>query len=631
MPYPEEIFYSNIARYNYYSGKTNAKETAENISGNKSTIPTISFPGNLNFLEKQMDFNKSVTSEEMICKHTLFPLYEPFLPEKRKKSIKKSMKTGNASNIYTKIGFVAGSICEKQYLEYCPECASEDLNIFKEPYFHRVHQVQGVFVCPKHMCCLNKYHIPYEDKSRIRYIRLDSNQIDLFGVYKCDDRLNNELTLISKSVLYILQNDLSEFNIETIHRNVIYFLEEKNLITLKGHVKQIELSQQFQSFFSSETLSLLESEINNKKEFNWIKVLTRKPKRVVHPIRNILFILFLCGSVEKFFNSCQKKHTLTFGMGPWPCLNPISQHYHRDVIKSCSISYDTKSKKPIGTFKCSCGFIYARSGPDISENDKYRIGAIKQYGKEWELKLKEHLLNKNNSLRQIARLMGCDPKTILKYQSKINDNEQNLEDENFIDAKKDNAKYIHQNEFEEIYKKDVIDYISKSPTSNRKTIRNDLKKQYAYLYRNNREWLFQNLPVKTAYHCIKVGKINWWQRDKETLVLLKNAYDYLINLEKPTRITQSSLARKINKLALLDKYIDKLPEVKKFLDKHIETIEEFQLRRVMNCCNTYNKTGNEIKKWQVLREAGIRKEYAEKLNDKIEYIINMSKEHKKIN
>ena len=44
---------------------------------------------------------------------------------------------------------------------------------------------------------------------------------------------------------------------------------------------------------------------------------------------------------------------------------------------------------PIGTFNCSCGFIYARKGPDKLVDDLYRIGRIKAFGGVWKGKLKE--------------------------------------------------------------------------------------------------------------------------------------------------------------------------------------------------------------------------------------------------
>ena len=53
-----------------------------------------------------------------------------------------------------------------------------------------------------------------------------------------------------------------------------------------------------------------------------------------------------------------------FGKGPWPCLNKAADHYKQPVIQHVNITRDYKSSAPIGTFECSCKFVYARKGPD---------------------------------------------------------------------------------------------------------------------------------------------------------------------------------------------------------------------------------------------------------------------------
>lgn len=42
-------------------------------------------------------------------------------------------------------------------LKICPECANEDSLLYRTPYFHRSHQLSGVYTCHKHHCMLEKY------------------------------------------------------------------------------------------------------------------------------------------------------------------------------------------------------------------------------------------------------------------------------------------------------------------------------------------------------------------------------------------------------------------------------------------------------------------------------------------
>lgn len=625
MPYKDELFYSNIARFNFYSGNTNAKDTLKSVFGSDTTIPTVSFPSRLNYLVGQLDLKVHITEECFIKKHSLFPLYEPFLSQKRQESIVKCMKYGTGEGVYAKIGFVAGSICEKKRLEYCPECVKQDNILNGEPYFHRVHQVQGLLVCPVHSCYLKKYLVPTMEDSRIKFIRLEYEKADLLAVYEGNKIVYDELCSLSHAIQYILEHDLSNFNNNIIHKKLIKLLEDKDLVTVSGSIRQNELFKQFVNWINPITLSMVESEIDNDKEYNWIKILTRKPTRVIHPLRNILFILFLSGSIEEFFSNNKVKPYTPFGEGPWPCLNSVSGHYRRDLINTCSIKEDYKTKKTIGTFECSCGFIYSRSGPDITEEDKYKIGAIKDYGVVWENKLKECTCEQIYSLRKLAKIMRCDPKTIIKYCKKLMIIEFVNTKNKITNIITDRDKKMTSECIENQYKEDLLNYIAQNPLESRKQIRDNLKKQFGYLYRHNKEWMYQTLPAITSNQNYTNNRVDWEIRDNDILKKLKEAYLYLYNLEKPVRISKSLLAKKIVRDAILYKKIDKLPYTKKYLDNIIETVKDFQLRKVAICCDAMSKEGVEIKKWKVIRKAGLRSEYADKLSNEIDFIINKSK------
>lgn len=116
--------------------------------------------------------------------------------------------------------------------------------------------------------------------------------------------------------------------------------------------------------------------------------------------------------------SLEKQQYKPFGYGPWPCLNKASDHYLQSVVTDMKVTYGADVKKPIGTFKCSCGFVYARSGPDVTEHARYTVGRIKAFGPVWESRLKE-LAEEKLTLRETARLLGVDPNTVKKYAKKL--------------------------------------------------------------------------------------------------------------------------------------------------------------------------------------------------------------------
>lgn len=123
-------------------------------------------------------------------------------------------------------------------------------------------------------------------------------------------------------------------------------------------MRQKELYQAVRSHFPSGFLQRYESELNEANEYNWLKVLLRNSKRHVHPLRHLFSLHFLQQDIKNFVISSTDQGA--FGAGPFPCLNKAASHYKQFIIQGVDLTRDFKTKKLIGTFTCSCGFIYAR-------------------------------------------------------------------------------------------------------------------------------------------------------------------------------------------------------------------------------------------------------------------------------
>ena len=77
-----------------------------------------------------------------------------------------------------------------------------------------------------------------------------------------------------------------------------------------------------------------------------------------------------------------------FGDGPWPCLNPVCNQYRQLCIRECRIVHSQNvSGKPIGTFVCTCGFAYSRTGSDATGNNQFQLNRTKAFGTLWGKRL----------------------------------------------------------------------------------------------------------------------------------------------------------------------------------------------------------------------------------------------------
>jgi len=614
-PYKDELLYHVIARYHFALGNTDLRDTLREIFGDEDQLPSISFPTRLCAISAQLPEKTELSPEYLIFNHTLFPLYKPFLPNKRAKQIFNQMINGKGTGIYAAIGMMAGSICAKEALAYCPQCVNEDIEYLGEPYFHRSHNAQGVMVCYIHGCLLKYYDLSYRTSSRLKFIRLNPKRAKLESEYLPHD-MTSKLYNVACSVNYLLTHPLIKSNQQSIHKKYVNLLDEKGYLTCRRRVKQQELAQDFIDYYNNDFLSYLQSAINRDDESNWLKAITRKPRKTIHPIRHILFIDFLCQSIEEFFN-IRHSQSNAFGEPPWYCLNPAADHYLEPVVNSCIVTPDYKTREPVGTFSCKCGFIYSRKGPDVNIEDSYRIGRIKQFGPVWEEKLKSLLIDGNRILRELGRQMHCDPKTIVKYANKLGLGSYL----NSTMVVNDRIPILTNNydQYFPRYSSDVLEFIKANPNYSRTEVHKALYKQCIWLYRNFREWYEENLPTPNgATKKDNPPRIDWAARDTSIMFQLKSAFSDMLQVHKPVRITRLRLARYINQRAVIQRHIDKLPKTERFFRNVTESLEDFQKRRIYKVSDDLFREKRNFKAWEVIRRAGIRPEYVSDLMPRIE-------------
>ena len=148
--YTDELLYSMFARYYERSGYMAYIFAAEDLFQNKNERPDVEFINRLT-QDAQSVIHKKMSADEVIMKHTMFPYYGRLLDkESRNKAFSALVNMqGGYRNLLS-----IPKTNKARYLRYCPLCVSEDRQKYGETYWHRIHQMIGVDVCPIHFCAL---------------------------------------------------------------------------------------------------------------------------------------------------------------------------------------------------------------------------------------------------------------------------------------------------------------------------------------------------------------------------------------------------------------------------------------------------------------------------------------------
>jgi hypothetical protein len=150
LPYRDELLYSTIARYGVHSGIVSPKELLQDVYGDTRVIATSDLPSHLKRIAALYPGEVGITPVSLLYRHTLFPLYAPFVGETRRRALMLELIADGKSAVHLTAGVAASRVKQPEYLRYCPECIEQHVRELGECYWRRDWQVAGIDSCPTH-------------------------------------------------------------------------------------------------------------------------------------------------------------------------------------------------------------------------------------------------------------------------------------------------------------------------------------------------------------------------------------------------------------------------------------------------------------------------------------------------
>ena len=287
-------------------------------------------------------------------------------------------------------------------------------------------------------------------------------------------------------------------------------------MTQSGRIRRRDYLKAFTEYYSQELLSTLQCEIKSSDLLcrPWLsRMLSLKQSGLTnssHPLHHILAIRFLNTTVESYFlnDFIAPAH---FGPGPWPCLNPVCDHFRQKSILSYQLAGASTKGKVRGIFTCSCGFKYSRVGPDTSPDDAFRKSYILSYGDLWETKLRELWADPTKNYQDIASCRGTHSNHVrshaIRLQLAIPGGSTTPSQVEKIQnkTKKDCAEY----------RSEWLIMLKEAPEEPICIILRRSKGVYAWLYRYDREWLLAHSPSRNRKKQSRVQKSTAWREKQQ--------------------------------------------------------------------------------------------------------------------
>jgi hypothetical protein len=317
-PYEDELAYSIYSRYHIRSGNISAKHTLMELYSTTSVTASMELPSNIDMLINNLPENSSISAEELIYNHTLYPFYSGFMLDSRANEVYRLMCGNNGSRIYPVLGASNKVVKATNVLRFCNECCKDDLEIYGETYWHRFHQIPSLFICLKHRKPLLNSTVEVHIKNRQEYINATMELYSLqyhngkmpefkkaigekFNDEEIEQIIEKSIPL-AQNVKYLLDNNVSCKDMNYFREVYIAKLIEKGYAKRRSLVYQDELLTAFKSFYGEAFLGLAQCNFDVNSS-NWVTTISRKHRNGFHPIQHLLFMQFLDITVEEVFTN----------------------------------------------------------------------------------------------------------------------------------------------------------------------------------------------------------------------------------------------------------------------------------------------------------------------------------------
>ncbi|REB11006.1 hypothetical protein DVB69_01315 [Sporosarcina sp. BI001-red] len=299
--YEDELLYSVIARYRRKCGIVSSSALLKDIFGKKIILKSTYFPKHIDKLVGNLPITTKITTKELICGHTMFPFYTSFISEEKTISAYKMMSEGTGKSIEGRIGMGGSTVKSNIYLRYCPLCFGNDIELYGESYFRRMHQIVGGLYCLKHEVLLRDSTI-FSTQINSDFLCIDEDvcrgQI-IVDKYSLKTKEYNLQYL--RNAEWLLKKEYQRVDLSYIISFYINSLRNRGLATPNGELYMNDVEKHFSGFYPNEYLNAMQSSLDLDCNLSWLRTFVRDNGKNRSPLRHLLFLQSLDIKVEELF------------------------------------------------------------------------------------------------------------------------------------------------------------------------------------------------------------------------------------------------------------------------------------------------------------------------------------------
>lgn len=549
---PDETLHSLLSRYVRLSGLGSWGAVFDAAQGDGSFARDLPFPCHLVDLVQALPSGANLDLDSIIGRHTLLPYYQPFLTEHQLANAQIQMAYQGGIGLKLKLGLIASRLEITSRTRFCPTCLTRDVSDYGTAYWHRVHQLPGVWICPHDYSPLmvvdhhwlargpRKLYLPQDEDIQAHALPL-----------QVTDRQRRSLLSISQNSLRILQANAPTQSASLVRDSFVSGAIELGLASTSGRLRLDQLGHYLSSYFESFPVSgefLILRDALDSLPACWVTKILRKPRGTHHPLK----YLMLASAFGLDLFSVLRANGVQSCIPPG-CLKkaPCTEGLHTSVTKE-------SARQSI-------------QSPHVSTRTEQAV---------WERAIT------GSGAEEIAGETKLSAATVYRSIRAVSGGSERWKQLKFVRVRE-----TRRERFASHYLTSLAHECQ----------------DYSWLYRNDLHWLKAHLDEIDAHRGCRQPSSLFSELDT---LLAKKIIGCARSIRalpgKPVRVCKTRIGRELDALSRFEKQLDRLPLCAYALASVCESTEDFHRRRLVWATEKLVRLGRPITRSAIYRSASIR-------------------------
>ena len=465
--YPDETISSFLIRHIKFGAYPHPRVTQKMLWGNDNYQINTSFPS----LIPWVGDNFEICTTMLVDSHTSLNYFRPFLSLSKYTQVKQALVAGDTEFVHKWLGITSNRINDDANMYYCNKCIECDVSRYGVAYWHKAHQLYGVLFCPTHGCQLCSLKVTR------RAVTLPPQKIDVETRENIENR--NSFSVFSHWAL--TQSNFELFESKTLTNCYRIALFNKEFACNSLRIRQNHLRRDLIDFYQAELKH------NCWQSLFSTNVTSPYPQQLfynyhychLHPAKHIALISYLFSTPECFIEHYQKAD------------RDFEEHFvvlgnHKPSIK----------EKP-NTILIIEMFSKGQSLRAIARELKLSVVAVKAKviaaGGKINTRASKILKKKRRAIL-LKLFKGISTKIIAKhFKVSVGAVEQILTQHPDIVHQRQHFRY---REKQAKHRSILSAAMAKNPNYSRNKLKLKVSASYLWLFKNDKQWLYQNLPPR---------------------------------------------------------------------------------------------------------------------------------------